>query len=86
MVFFSCNVLYIVDLALEGGRRRKFNAIKEEEDVKNIVVEEKKQNAVATASLENKIENLSNMKAKGLINDEEYNELKKKIIQYQINK
>lgn len=75
----TASVMFIVDMAIEGKRAAKFAQ-------QNQPAEEVAAQAVATqagsapSSLEEKLVKLSQMKEQGIIDEQEYNELKKKYI------
>ena len=77
LVIVASSVLYIVDLSIEKKRVEKL------EELNAVVVQPEVKNT--TSDLEDKIEKLNNMKANGLITDEEYNQLKKDYIQQKLN-
>lgn len=75
----TASVMFIVDMAIEGKRAAKFAQ-------QNQPAEEVAAQAVATqagsapSSLEEKLVKLNQMKEQGIIDEQEYNELKKKYI------
>ena len=73
IVLIAANVLFIVDLAIE---KKRF-AQPEEVAVEAV--------AAPKSDIEAKIEKLNDMKAQGLISDEEYEELKKSYIKEKVN-
>ena len=76
LTIIAANVLIIVDLGLEGRKTANLNDTIPSKNVANI--EE------INDSVESKIEKLSYMKEKGMLSEEEFEELKKNYIKQQI--
>lgn len=84
LMLIATAVLQIVDISLEG--RRAVSAA-DAQEVEVTKVQPVKKNLVKTEidQLAEKIEKLNELKEKGLINEKEYTEIKKKYIQDKIN-
>ena len=84
-VFFVVNILFIIDLSLEGRRTRKYN---EKQEIINAELANKKLNDEKLAKqkeLKDKIAKLDYMKTLGMITEQEMSELRKKYAQELIN-
>lgn len=83
LALIASGVLFIVDLSIEGKRVAKLEQPEQEvEEVQDVEIQETATN-VQTANmtaLEEKIMKLNQMKENGLLDEDEYNELKKKYI------